>query len=47
MVAAGVGMVIASQMGFVGGHAPYRTFEELMFGKPERQLMLEKVGRNC
>ncbi|GIZ48692.1 hypothetical protein CKM354_001174200 [Cercospora kikuchii] len=43
MVAAGVGMVIAAQMGFVGGHAPYRTFEELMFGKPERQLMLEKL----
>ncbi|KAM3413834.1 hypothetical protein BST61_g10513 [Cercospora zeina] len=43
MVAAGVGMVIASQMELVGGHAPSRTFEELMFGKPEHQIMLEKL----
>ncbi|KAF2206741.1 hypothetical protein CERZMDRAFT_103041 [Cercospora zeae-maydis SCOH1-5] len=43
VVAAGVGMVIAAQMELVGGHAPSRTFEELMFGKPEHQIMLEKL----
>ncbi|KAI5363628.1 hypothetical protein Slin14017_G055920 [Septoria linicola] len=41
-VLAGVGMVIAAQMGFVGGHTPEQSFGEFLHEVEEHQIMLEK-----